>query len=150
MPARGTLILVVGPSGAGKDSLIDGARARLSGNGGFVFPRRDITRAADLGGEDYNAISPAEFGRRRDAGAYSLWWGAHSLQYGVPVAIERDLRAGSRVVVNVSRAILDDARRRLGPVRVVNVTVPKQILAERLADFRALSAGEFVEKYRAA
>ena len=130
---RGTLVLVVGPSGAGKDSLIEGARARLSAHGGFVFPQRDITRAADLGGEDYKAVSAAEFERRRTAGAYSLWWGAHGLYYGVPVSIEQDLHAGSSVVVNVSRAILDDARDRLPPVRVVNVTVPKAILAERLA-----------------
>lgn len=133
MPTRGTLVLVVGPSGAGKDSLIEGARVRLSTNAGFVFPQRDITRAADLGGEDYNAVGVAEFDSRRAAGAYSLSWGAHNLYYGVPASIEQDLNAGSCVVVNVSRAILDDARDRLTPVRVVNVTVPEAILAERLA-----------------
>ncbi len=133
VPTRGTLVLIVGPSGAGKDSLIEGARARLATNGDFIFPQRDITRAADLGGEDYNAVSTAEFDRRRAAGAYSLSWGAHNLYYGVPADIEQNLHAGSSVVVNVSRAILDDARDRLTPVRVVNVTVPAAILAERLA-----------------
>ena len=133
MPTRGTLVLVVGPSGAGKDSLIEGARARLSTDDGFVFPQRDITRAADLGGEDYNAVSTTEFDQRQAAGAYSLSWGAHNLFYGVPISIEQNLQAGSSVVVNVSRVILDDARHRLPPVRVVNVTVPEAVLAERLA-----------------
>ncbi|GLR90973.1 hypothetical protein GCM10007857_76890 [Bradyrhizobium iriomotense] len=41
--ARGHLVLVVGPSVAGKDTLIDFARAQLQSDPDFHFARRVIT-----------------------------------------------------------------------------------------------------------
>ena len=67
---RRILFLVVGPSGAGKDTLLDGARAALATDDRFVFARRAITRPAEAGGEIYDAITGEEFARRRDAGGF--------------------------------------------------------------------------------
>jgi phosphonate metabolism protein PhnN/1,5-bisphosphokinase (PRPP-forming) len=130
---RGTLILVVGPSGAGKDTLIDWARKRLAGDPRFVFARRAITRSADAGGEEHEAVSDAEFARRKAAGLFLLDWQAHGLAYGLPAALESELAAGRHVVANVSRAVIEDAARRLTPVAVVSVTAPREVLAARLA-----------------
>ena len=44
----GRLVLVVGPSGAGKDTLIAGARVKCLNNPTIVFPRRVVTRAASV------------------------------------------------------------------------------------------------------
>lgn len=130
---KGKLALVVGPSGAGKDTLIAGARAQLAGDTNFVFPRREITRPADAGGEDHITVSWESFAQRRADGAYALAWEAHGLGYGVPAGIAEDLVHGRTVVVNVSRTVIPLARTRFPDLLILNVTAPVRILAERLA-----------------
>ena len=129
---RGTLILVVGPSGAGKDSLIAWCKAHFAGDARVVFPRRAVTRTVTDGSEDHDTISEAAFAEAVDRGAFALHWRAHGLGYGIPASVAADLAAGRSVVVNVSRAILDEARRRFPPVTVVSVTVPHEVLLQRL------------------
>ena len=129
---RGTLVLVVGPSGAGKDSLIAWCRMRLAAEPTVVFPRRVITRVPDGGSEDHDTASEAAFEAAVGRGDFALHWRAHGLGYGIPAGIAEDLAAGRHVVVNVSRAVLDEARRKFQPVRVVVVTAPAEVLAERL------------------
>ena len=131
--ARGTLILVVGPSGAGKDTLIEGAKRRLAGDPRFVFARRAITRPAEAGGEDHEATTSAEFAGRKAAGGFLLDWRAHGLAYGLPADLAADLVSGRHVVANVSRAVIEDAASRLAPVAVVAVTAPRAALVARLA-----------------
>ena len=131
-PANGTLFLVVGPSGAGKDTLIDGARAALADHPGYRFARRTITRPADAGGEAHRAATPAAFEAMTAAEAFALAWGAHDLRYGIPHAELAARNEGVHVVANVSRGILDAARATLQPVRVVSVIVPPAVLRARL------------------
>jgi phosphonate metabolism protein PhnN/1,5-bisphosphokinase (PRPP-forming) len=131
LPRRG-MVLVVGPSGAGKDTLIAGARAALGGDGAYVFPRREITRPAAAVGEPHVAVTRAEFERRRGAGCYALSWRAHGLGYGVPASVLDDLAAGRAVVVNVSRTVVAEARRRFDPLHVVRVAVDGAALRGRL------------------
>ncbi len=124
------LVLVVGPSGAGKDTLLDLARAELAGEPKVRFVRREITRPASAGGEDHIAITPAEFEARRDG--YALAWEAHGLGYGIPADIADDLAAGHVVVANISRAMILAAAAKF-PVMVLEITAPPEILAARLA-----------------
>lgn len=129
----GVLILVVGPSGVGKDTLLDGARRALDRER-FVFPRRVITRPEGAGGEDHQSTTPEAFARQRAGGAFALSWSAHGHDYGVPASVVDDLAAGRHVVVNVSRAVIDEARGRFSHVGVVSISAPCQALKSRLEE----------------
>jgi len=129
---RGTLVLVVGPSGAGKYTLIRGAKAALGGDWGYVFPAREITRPIGAGGEAHVPVGETLFHRRRAQGAYSLSWRAHGLWYGIPRAMEDSLAAGRAVVINASRSVIEEARRRYARRVVLNVSAPAAVLQRRL------------------
>ena len=126
------LVGVVGPSGAGKDTLMAAARALLADTPDLRFVRRCITRPADPGGEDHEPLSPTGFLARRQSGGFALWWEAHGLLYGIPRDIEADLAAGRAVVANLSRTVLADAAARY-PLLVLEITAPAAVLAARLA-----------------
>ena len=133
MPDGSRLVLVVGPSGAGKDSVIRGAQRALAGRPDVVFPRRVITRPPDAsGGEDHEPCEPAAFERRVAAGAFALHWQANGLRYGVPATIDGDLAADCAVVVNVSRAIIPAAEARYPGLCVCVITASPAVLAARL------------------
>ncbi|HEY0418604.1 MAG TPA: phosphonate metabolism protein/1,5-bisphosphokinase (PRPP-forming) PhnN [Acetobacteraceae bacterium] len=125
------LILVVGPSGAGKDTLMDATRAALGDDPRFRFARREITRPPGPG-ENHVPVTEAEFAARQNSGAYALSWRAHGLGYGIPADIAGDLAAERVVVANVSRGVIAEAAARF-PVRVLEITAPAEVLAARLA-----------------
>ena len=129
----GALLAVVGPSGAGKDTLMDAARAALAGDARVVFLRRAITRPAEAGGEGHLPLSREAFLAEQGAGRFALWWEAHGLLYGIPRdALDSALAAGHTAVANLSRRALTDAAARY-PLRVLEITAPPEVLAARLA-----------------
>jgi ribose 1,5-bisphosphokinase len=128
--ATGIVHVVVGPSGVGKDTLIDKARAVRPD---LLFVRRTITRPADSGGEAHEAVSEERFGRMAAAGDFALWWRAHGLSYGLPRGLYDVLATGRGVVFNGSRAMITAARARFSPLRILFVTAAPEVLAARLA-----------------
>jgi ribose 1,5-bisphosphokinase len=128
----GRLVLVVGPSGAGKDTLIELARGLLRDDTSVVFPRRVVTRAASAA-EAHDTMDKEAFDRAARSGGFALTWDAHGLRYGIPIGIDADIRAARTVVCNVSRTIIIPARARYADVFVALVTAPAEVLAARLA-----------------
>jgi ribose 1,5-bisphosphokinase len=128
----GALVVVVGPSGAGKDTLLAMAHALCADDARIVFPRRIVTRPPS-DAEDHDSVSPFEFDAAVGQGAYAFWWEAHGLKYALSAAIDTELRAGKTVVCNVSRGIVGQLRGRYESVTAVLVTAPKDVLLARLA-----------------
>src|SRR5437762_10407811 len=137
----GKLVLVVGPSGAGKDTLLGLARAACVDDGNIVFPRRVVTREASSS-EDNEQMSPDAFKQALEQGKFAMNWEAHGHCYALPRAIDDDIRAGRTVVVNVSRTVVDAIRRAYADVTVVSITAPSDVLAERLAARSRSSDGQ--------
>lgn len=130
--SAGRLIYLVGPSGSGKDSLLQYCRQRLAGNPGVVFAHRYITRAAQAGGENHVALSAAEFAAREAAGLFALRWRGNGLDYGIGVELDHWLAKGMTVIVNGSREYLPQARQRYPELVPVWVQVSHEVLQARL------------------
>ena len=128
---HGTLFLVVGPSGVGKDTLLGGACDTLEG-AWFRFPRRMITRPADAGGEDHKAVTEAEFDDLLAQGAFLHYWSAHGLRYGIPADIAQNISDGINVVVNTSRGEVDAIRAKVPNTLTVSILASPEVVAERL------------------
>lgn len=141
----GRLVLVVGPSGAGKDTLLRLAQAACSDDADIVFPRRVVTRAASAD-EDNIAVSQDEFRRARERGDFAVHWEAHGHCYALPLEINDDIRAGRAVVANVSRTVIAALRQAYADVVVVAITAPPEVLAQRLAARARHSDGNIAER----
>ncbi|HVZ50650.1 MAG TPA: phosphonate metabolism protein/1,5-bisphosphokinase (PRPP-forming) PhnN [Pseudolabrys sp.] len=141
----GRLVLVVGPSGAGKDTLIAHARAACSSDSGIVFPRRAVTRTVS-GAEDHDSLSDDAFDRAVTDGSFAFHWQAHGLKYGIWRTVEDDLRGGRTVVCNVSRTVVAGLRQRYARVDAVLITAPAEVLAARLAGRARASDGALTQR----
>jgi ribose 1,5-bisphosphokinase len=141
----GRLVLVVGPSGAGKDTLIGLARAACADDGDIVFPRRVVTREASAF-EDNEQVSHMEFRQLLTRGDFAVHWQAHGHGYALSRAIDDDIRAGRTVVANVSRTVVEALRRAYVDVVVVSVTAPPEILSQRLAARARSSDGQLADR----
>ena len=131
-PSGGRLFYLMGASGAGKDSLMNYARAALGDGTGVLFAHRYITRPAGTGGENHVALDPVEFELRRRHGLFLFDWRSHGCRYGIGIEVDDWMRRGLHVVVNGSREFLPVARRRVARLSPVLVRVSEQRLRERL------------------
>ena len=134
MSERGKLFYIIGPSGAGKDSLMRYARARLNGAGGIIFAHRYITRPLEVEGENHVALTDEEFVQRLKLGCFAMHWETHGFRYGIGIEIEQWLSSGARVVVNGSRAYLDTARKKYPELRAILITAAPDVLEQRLVN----------------
>ena len=129
---RGRVIVIVGPSGAGKDSLINHVAARLSGHPRFAVVRRVITRHSDGATEVHDTMTPEAFAAEKAAGGFAVSWCAHGLHYGIPVEHRSFVDKGGVALCNGSRKALGAFRAAFADLTIVNVTARPEILAARL------------------
>jgi ribose 1,5-bisphosphokinase len=147
LPIRdGVFVAVVGPSGAGKDTVIDYARARFTEETRLEFVRRVITRPCDSSSEDHDTLADAAFVEAEADGAFAIAWEAHGLRYGVPAEVDWSIASGRVAVANVSRAVIPALRDRYANLAVVEITASAEVLAERLALRGRESRGEVLAR----
>lgn len=128
----GTLIAVVGPSGAGKDTVMRLAREELAGAPDVVFATRVITRPPHPS-EAHEAVDEQQFAQREAAGEFLIAWRANGLAYALPASLQDALAAGKTIVANLSRGAVATARQNGIRVLAVEVTAERQLLASRIA-----------------
>ena len=147
---EGSLVYVMGPSGAGKDSVLGRARALLPHDAPVAFAHRYITRPDDSGGENHIALTREEFATRRAYGLFAYHWTAHGNDYAVGREIHDWRAVGLTVVVSGSR----DHFLRTGGLDSlalpVLITAPAERLKERLAGRGRESAIEAAKRLQRA
>ncbi len=143
---RGRLVLVVGPSGAGKDTLLARAAEQLAGDPRFVFPKRQVTRQADQQSEDHDTLSREDFERAHSGGECTLSWEAHGLGYVIPLSILDQVNNGLVAVCNGSRRILPEAKRKYPECRVIVIGADRDVRAQRLVARGRESAAEVASR----
>ena len=128
----GRLVLVVGPSGAGKDALLGHARRILADDEAVLFAERIVTRPNRTGNVTHVEMDALNFELKSENGEFGLYWAAYGNRYGVPRSAFDVLEQGVSVIVNGSRTVVDEARRLHSPTLVILVTASADILRERL------------------
>ena len=140
----GRLFIVVGPSGAGKDTLLAGAAAA---DPTLHWARRVITRPQTAGGEPFEGVDVPMFEARLNAGEFALHWQAHGLRYGIP---HSELADSGDVLVNGSRAALPAIQAMFPGLVVIRISAPSAVLAERLAARGRESVQDIIERLQRA
>ena len=130
----GTLILLVGPSGSGKDSVLNYAREALKDDPRMLFVRRCITRSNGDPSEDHESMSVAAFQKAEMEGRFVISWGAHGLYYGLPKSLLAHLETGGVVIANGSRKTIPLLRDQFHHFHAINLTVEPETLIKRLSE----------------
>jgi ribose 1,5-bisphosphokinase len=140
------LIYVMGPSGAGKDSVLDWLRAHLPANMPVHWARRTITRPASAGGEAHEATDAEGFELLRRQNAFALAWPANGLHYGIRHTELALLQQGHWVLVNGSRGHLAHALQSHPGLQVVHITADRATLVQRLTQRQRESPEEIEQR----
>ena len=119
------IILIVGASGVGKDSLIKEAKKDLKKE--FNFVKRYITRKPDKNEKNY-FLENCAFELLKDNDFFISSWEAHENFYGISKnSIKNRLN-----IISISRSKISDFEKNFKNVYVINITLNKEELKNRL------------------
>ncbi len=141
----GVFMPVVGPSGAGKDTLIRLALEAFAGDPAVRVARRLITRPADAASEDHDSLDQAAFEKLVSADGIALHWRAHGLGYAIPISVDDWIGDGAVVLANLSRKAIPAAAERYRNIVVIHVTASPDILRARI-EGRGRESGADIEE----
>ena len=132
MAEDGQLFFIVGNAGSGKDSLLKEVLRRWPPSAKPIrIPQRTISRPPH-DSEPYISVTPEAFNELKRRNEFGLTWHIYGTNYGIPKSILDWQKQGQHVIVNVSRKIIPQARKRLPDLKVIFVRVPFEITLYRL------------------
>ena len=138
------LIVFVGPSGSGKDTLMVKARDQfLAVDLNCHIVQRWITREPDET-EGFQSVTIDEFKKAIERNVFALYWNIYGNYYGVPVSeIDSYLEKGI-VLLNLSRAELSKLKQIYPDARIILVEVASDLAEERIRQ-RRRDQGDMLE-----
>lgn len=119
------IVLIVGPSGVGKDTLIKESKKELKKKINYV--KRYITRKPDKNEKNYY-VDDFAFEILKHNSYFASTWNAHGNSYGIA---KSSIKAGVNII-SISRSKIEDFEKQYENVYTINVTVPKDELRNRL------------------
>ncbi|HYF57990.1 MAG TPA: guanylate kinase [Burkholderiaceae bacterium] len=148
---RGSLLIVVAPSGAGKTSLVRRLLERREGMRLSISFTTRSPRPGERDGADYFFVTPEDFAARRDRGEFLEWALVHGNHYATSRAwIVEQMAAGTDIVLEIDWQGAAQIRRLFPDAVSVFVAPPSmQVLRERLTA-RGQDAPEVIERRMAA
>jgi len=150
---RGILLVVAGPSGVGKGTMIAGLRERHPRVEWSISCTTREPREGEVDGRDYHFVSSEEFARMRREGELLEWAVVHGTHfYGTPRApVEDALEDGRDIVLEIDFQGARSVRHALPEAVLVFVAPPSaRALAERLARRNTEDAEAVVRRLRSA
>ena len=138
-----SLFLIVGNSASGKDTVISYALSKISN---LKKSKRYITREASAT-EDFVSVQKEKF-RKED---YYLCWESYDKLYGVKQEdIIVQLMNGTSVILNISREVIEQAKKLWSKVYVVEFSVPVETIEKRLNERKRESLEEIAKRLKRA
>lgn len=99
---QGTLVIVSGPSGAGKGTIVDRLLRELPSAWVSVSATTRAPRPGEVAGESYFFLTPEEFDDRIAAGDFLEWAEVHGQRYGtLRSTVEAKIAEGRDVVLEI-------------------------------------------------
>lgn len=131
LPRSGRVFFCVGPSGVGKDALLNWVQQHFPINERAVFAKRVITRAVHSS-ELHESVDVSTFWQLAASGQFAMVWQANDLCYGIRRGVEADLKAGRDVIINGSRAYIPQLRQAFPDATVIWIEANETLIRERL------------------
>ena len=134
----GSLIILSGPSGAGKTTLRKELQAALPGLKFSVSWTTRPPRPGEKPGQDYRFVSHRQFEKQKAAGAFLEWAKVHEEYYGTPfLPIQRWLKKGEDVLLDIDIQGARTVRKKSPQAIAIFILPPSdRILRKRLLDRR--------------
>lgn len=139
------LIIISGPSGAGKGTLVDRLVIRVPDVWVSVSATTRLPRPGEIDGEDYVFLSDEEFMRRAEAGEFLEWATVHGKRYGtLRSTVEEKMAEGRQVVLEIDPQGATQVKALMPEAVLVFILAPSMAELERRIRHRGAETDEQV------